>query len=223
MFKVNFQGFETKSTEFALERLALHLLYEISAMPNEFFIKDKDFTNHKFFLNKKQTNTNATPTILYSIEPVEIFKITRLNSTVIFSNQSNSVTDKTKSFVNFNNELRTITLTEDEYFNPIKLNYTVKYVNSNKSNDKMDKTIISNISTTTNIIEQRELLMVNHDDYGTGYDPTWSDITTSCSQYIAVGKFIPYNMLQLLTKVIFKVKSFDSVIILKYFYLNYDT
>uniref|UniRef100_A0A9J2Q1I5 SSD domain-containing protein n=1 Tax=Ascaris lumbricoides TaxID=6252 RepID=A0A9J2Q1I5_ASCLU len=56
-------------------------------------------------------------------------------------------------------------------------------------------------------------ITVAYDEYGVDSSPTLDDIHGACDQYFALGTFIPYNYIEQLSKIIFRVASFDSIIV----------
>ncbi|KHN81990.1 Protein dispatched -like protein 1 [Toxocara canis] len=58
-------------------------------------------------------------------------------------------------------------------------------------------------------------IVVAYDEYGVDPDPTLDDIHGACDQYFALGTFIPYNYMEYLAKVVFRVTSFDNLFTMK--------
>jgi hypothetical protein len=52
---------------------------------------------------------------------------------------------------------------------------------------------------------------INYDDYGKEEFLSVEEITSGCSQYFALGKYYPYNVIDLLVKGIFRIESFNAV------------
>ncbi|KAI6170371.1 SSD domain-containing protein [Aphelenchoides bicaudatus] len=51
---------------------------------------------------------------------------------------------------------------------------------------------------------------INYDDYGQEEALTVDEITSGCAQYFALGKYYPKNAIDLLSKAIFRIESFDE-------------
>lgn len=60
-----------------------------------------------------------------------------------------------------------------------------------------------------------EPISIDYDDYGVGHRPSIADIQTGCEQFYAMGKYIPYEAVEFLTKVIYSVNTFDTVYFLQ--------
>uniref|UniRef100_A0A914ZMD5 SSD domain-containing protein n=1 Tax=Parascaris univalens TaxID=6257 RepID=A0A914ZMD5_PARUN len=56
---------------------------------------------------------------------------------------------------------------------------------------------------------------VAYDGYGIDSSPTLDDIRGACDQYFALGTFIPYSYIEQLSKIIFRVASFDNLFTLE--------
>lgn len=99
-------------------------------------------------------------------------------------------------------------------------NESIKIISNNVIfNDESENLIIKSQSiliqsnfTTKTYLNESESTTINYDDYGIGHEPSLSDITTSCEQYFSMGKFIPHESLEFLSKLIFQVESFEKVI-----------
>lgn len=52
---------------------------------------------------------------------------------------------------------------------------------------------------------------INYEDYGQENALSVEEITSGCAQYFALGKYYPNNVIDLLSKAIFEIDSFDSV------------
>lgn len=76
---------------------------------------------------------------------------------------------------------------------------------------------LMNSNETNNFVQ---LTTINYEDYGVGNELSLNDITTGCEQYFSMGKFIPYENLEFLSKIIFQVESFEKVLNFFFLYLN---
>lgn len=56
-----------------------------------------------------------------------------------------------------------------------------------------------------------EPIVVNYDEYGVDPEPNQSDLDDPCEMFAAIGKSIPYDMIEYLGKIMIRVSSFDAV------------
>lgn len=188
----------------------------ISKLPYNLFYKSnsriqrRELSQEKEFSILTTINNNLTVTKPRNISLLPDNVFLTLNLTDLSIGVENDNMNNYKENYFFSSQIVLIRSNESEN-NKSNFNFSNKYNGNIKNNKIFLKRNQTNQNNHFESFSTTSQLTIDYDEYGLEHEPSLKDITTGCEQYFSMGKFIPYESLEFLSKVIFQVESFDKV------------